>query len=216
MNWLNKRELINLKPLTTIFLLILGGCSFNDYSSPGTGSANQYERVLDMEKEKVWEALIEHASRKLFGITNFEKSSGLMTVSFGSAEPSRYVDCGEWQGFGIWPWKEPRQPYVDYITRNGGRLEGNMNISIRALGPSKTLVRVNAYYVVQHLVVMWPGTFMEKRFNHTWSFRSGGSSTYKITFGSEGMLDRTRTCRSTNNAELSLLNALAASQAQSP
>jgi hypothetical protein len=175
------------------------------YSPPVIAADNDpvWERELALPFDDVWEALIDHASGTFFAIENFEKESGLMTLSFGASDIVRFVDGGHWTS----DWRPAggklRQfdgNYVTYLeeTKNG-ELVGSMNIFVKRVGERNTLVKVRARYVV----TASPRTANQ----NTWSFDTGGTDTVVAKNPAAGFSPE-RTMRPTHAAELSILNAV--------
>jgi len=54
-------------------------------------SKTNYAKTINKSYNKVWESLINYSASTFFGIENFEKESGLLTLSFGSSNPSDYI-----------------------------------------------------------------------------------------------------------------------------
>jgi hypothetical protein len=146
-----------------------------------------------MTFDETWQWLIEYAAASFFAIENYEKESGLMILSFGSIQPSQFVDGGFWKSSGLGTKFEGN--YVDYLAQHrGGSLNGKMNIVVIELAEDKTRVSVNARY-----------TFTCPP--DTWVFASGGNATVKIESKVSGTSD-TRTLVPTHIAEKSILDAL--------
>ena len=63
------------------------------YTAP---TPKDYSNTITVNRDfsQTWENLIGYASQTFFAIENFEKDSGLLTLSFGSGNVSRFVDCG--------------------------------------------------------------------------------------------------------------------------
>ena len=59
-----------------------------------------YDVTLNKNFNTVWNKVIDYSSRSFFGIDNFEKDSGLITLSY-SGDPTGYVNCGkfDYDGF---------------------------------------------------------------------------------------------------------------------
>jgi hypothetical protein len=79
----------------TLWLLLLIAACVPNYTPPKhpTGTL-QNEITIDKSFQEVWSAVIDHATSTFFGVDNFEKDSGLMTLSFGGRNPDRFIDCG--------------------------------------------------------------------------------------------------------------------------
>lgn len=176
--------------------LSLSGCVTGDYRPPYVqGDSSQYERVINKSFDETWTALIDYSSKSFFSIDHFEKASGLMTISFGSNDPTRFIDCGTFRlNFGA---SSYNGPYAAYLTdRFGAKLDGKMNLVVRVIDDRHTLVRANARYI-----------FTDTGRN-IWSFDSGGSATISVMNPTIGTV-QTRTCFPTYVAEHGVLEDMA-------
>lgn len=182
------------------------GCTTGSYTAPNTTEVKPFETVVNASYDTVWTALIDHASQNFFAIDNFEKDSGLLTLSFGSSTPSRFVDCGHWVVSGM---KTYNGLYVDYLNQYGAVLSGKMNVTVRKLSEAKISVRTNARYILTRSGVSMPNTIYATPFNDTWTFDSGSSATIQVSNAAAGTAPY-RTCKPTYVAEQSVINAVAA------
>jgi hypothetical protein len=186
-------------PLVTALL----GCATGNYTVPQPLSEpTQYERVVNKPFDDTWTALVDYTSQAFFGIDRLEKASGLMTLTFGSSEPARFVDCGHFAAEAIG--QSVDMPYARYLNEKlGAKLDGKMNLIVRSVDPKSTLVRVKARYILtvpQNQLV--PSV-------HTWTFDSGGQSTVNVAYQTTPGTIPTRTCRPTYAAERAILDAVA-------
>lgn len=181
--------------------LVLSGCATGTYTPPGslTGDDAKHEVIVNKSFDATWTSLIDYASSTFFAIDNFEKASGLITLSFGSSEPGRFIDCGQMVAqAGAQKFNGPYATYMS--THLGATLTGKMNLVVRQLEPNKTLVRANARYVfVSPPQGGIPG--------NSWTFESGGQATVPVTVPMAGTIP-TRTCRPTYAAEKAILDAV--------
>jgi len=185
-------------PPTTLVVLLLG-CISAQYTAPKVKpvSPESYTRVINKSYDETWSALIQYAGGAFFSIDNFEKASGLLTLSFGSSRPSEFITGGQWEAKGTINFSGD---YVDYLARYAnGQLQGKMNIVVVQLEPNKTKVSVRARYIFtsNHPNI---GTI-------TWSFDSGGYDTQYIAGKAAGTPD-TRTLMPTYKAEKAILDAI--------
>lgn len=200
--------------IACLSLLLAASCSITtaSYEAPKVVSESEsWTRTIDQPFGIVWEALIDHTSGTFFAIDNFEKDSGLLTLSFGASGIGEFVDGGHWT-FKRTPGTDPitglHVPalsfdgnYADYIEiYANGRLTGKMNLFVRQLEENQTEVKVRARYVVQSIYVSG---------NNTWSFDTGGSDT-KAVFNPAKGTEPMRTMRPTHKAELSIIEAIEA------
>ena len=122
-----------------------------------------------------------------------------MTLTFGSSNPSEFVDCGEFTA--KTPAEQFNGKYLDFLTRYyNASLSGKMNILVRPVGGDQTQVRVNARYIVT--VPSTPQTRGEQ-----FAFDSGGRDVKVISNAMAGTTN-TRICQPTYKAENSILEAI--------
>ncbi|MGH2359949.1 MAG: hypothetical protein ACRDGM_05335 [bacterium] len=180
----------------------LFGCATGTYTPPQAAvQPPQYERVVNRSFDDTWSSLIDYTSQAFFGIDRFEKASGLMTLSFGSPEPERFIDCGHMKAQAAA--QSIDMPYARYVNeRFGATLNGKMNIVVRSLDPKRTLVRVNARYIF-----IVPPQTQPQTPAQTWTFDSGGEATIRVAVATSGTIP-TRTCRPTYAAERAILDAV--------
>jgi hypothetical protein len=164
---------------------------------------------------KTWESLISYASKTFFSIENFEKDSGLLILSFGVGDASRFVDCGYYSGgpTGF------SGPYVRYLQQGASAtLQGKMNLRVRTINPEETEVSVNARYIFvrppSQASVLVPnyltGTFQTQYVTipgTTWTFDSKSVDTQMVANVSAGT-EPTRTCQPTGTAESEILKGV--------
>lgn len=183
--------------LITILSVFTYGCATATYTPPNEGNNLESKIVINKNYDKTWNAIINHLSSSYFAIDNFEKDSGLITVSFGADNPTDFIDCGNIKV--KWTDQNYNQhnfngPYVNFLKQEyGADLAGKMNITARSIGDSKTAVRVNARYI-----------FTANP--NVWSFDTGATATENVK-AIRGT-DSTRTCKPTLKAENSILTAV--------
>lgn len=166
------------------------------YSVP-TPRLNTFMVMIERDYDTVWSALVDHLSQSSFGIDSFEKSSGLIVVSF-SGSPDTFVDCGNWSREGS------PAPYIQRLLLQRGpvSLQGKMNISVYKMKEAITRVRVNARYI---LTADW--TIDEELFSsNTWTFDTGSSDSALVQ--EEMFRKYPRTCRPSYELESSILKAV--------
>jgi hypothetical protein len=173
------------------------GCSAT-YRPPTPGEAALHSQVVANPFDVVWSNLIQYAGGTFFGIEHFEKASGLITLSFGSADPSEFVTGGYFKSTAF------EGDYVDYLARFwNGHLDGKMNIVVRDLGDGTSQVTVNARYVFS---ASFPASTYVPAENLTWSFESGRCATLEVMNRSPGT-PPTRTLCPTYKAERAIISA---------
>jgi len=183
--------------ITCILFLLVLSCASAKYTPPAavssTSISSRTTATVDKPFDEVWTGLIEFASSTFFGIDTFEKDSGLLTLSFGAKNAEEFVDCGEWESEVPLTGDYYRGSYVGYTQQQGARLDGKMNVFLKALEENKTFVRVNARYVF----TVSP--------NVVFVFDSGGDATLRVQSAYRGM-PPTRTCRPTYEAEREIID----------
>jgi len=188
----------------TMAMFTLSGCVSVPkpiYTPPEqTNNTDKYQIILDQPFDEVWKKLIQYSAKTFFSIDNYEKQSGLITLSFGSADPVQFITGGRLY------WELP--PTVKFPTPGGyfhifdgdiveylriyydGTLDGKMNIAVTSLDKNKTKVAVHARYI-----------FITA--NNTWVFDSGSCCTVIASGKTKGV-----TICPTYLAEKSILSAL--------
>jgi hypothetical protein len=171
-------------------LVVLGGCAVFTYVPPAPLATIENARTIDASYDETWTALVNYVSGGFFGIKTFEKASGLLTLSFGGADPSKFVECGTWKTLG----GESR-----YVDRDelAFVLDGQMNLFVQSLGPRRTQVRVTTRYV------------RRDNSRNVYEFTSNSSATIDVRDAAQGTIP-TRTCRSTHAAEKQILAGISA------
>lgn len=182
--------------------LAFASCETAKYEPPQAAvkTADNWSRTIDKPFEVVWPALIEHAAASFFSIDNFEKDSGLLTLSFGSSNIKEFVTGGHWEfnrpaDLGV-PAIKFNGDYAEFLELyQGGALEGKMNIIVQDKGES-TQVQVRARYVVSSPP-------------NSWAFDTGGCATVAVHNPVRGT-PPTRTICTTHKAEKQILDAIEA------
>jgi len=169
-------------------------------------SHNKYSKIINKTYDEVWDALINYSASTFFGIENFEKESGLLTLSFGASSPQDYITGGYWKTDIVYGVNELHfeGDYVEYISLyQNGSLSGKMNIVVKKINDNSTQVIVNARYVFSSNVIDVNG----RNHSDTWSFNTGGCKEVVITNATVGT-PPTRTICPTYKAENAILSAL--------
>lgn len=160
-----------------IVMLTAIGCVSASYELPThKGSKEKYETIIYAPYDKVWSQLIQYAGQTFFAIDNYEKASGLITLSFGTSNPEKFITGGHWK------YKDSRAAkqidfsgdYVRFASMyNRGELSGRMNIVVSEMNKGKTKIRVNARYNFS--------TMSKSGRQRTWSFDTGSCDTVKLS-----------------------------------
>ena len=192
-----------------IMSIIFFGCisSKSIYKPPlRDNSINNYSKIFNKTFDETWDALINYSASTFFGIDNFEKQSGLLTLSFGASNPQDYITGGHWKTDVVYGVNELHfeGDYVEYLAKYmNGNLVGKMNIVVKKVDDNHTKVTVNARYVFTTDYVDANG----RHFGDTWSFNTGGCSEIAVSNASKGT-QPTRTICPTYKAENAILSAL--------
>jgi hypothetical protein len=121
------------------------------YSPPPTASTTSFSRELNASYDTVWSAVTNVAGATFFSIKNFDKGSGLMTLDYANLRNvGPYVECGTVSGglqLGTFPGISPNS-VLNYSTAKRISLSGTGNITIRSMGPRRTLIQVNSLYTL--------------------------------------------------------------------
>lgn len=166
--------------------------------SPIQVDPDSYSTAIHKPFDDVWNSLISYSAKTFFSIDNFERDSGLLTLSFGSSEPSSFIDCGQID-ITYFDQQKGQQKftgsYVDFLViYYRGQLTGRMNIRVRSLGTESTEVTVHARYVLSAPP-------------NTWAFNTGGSATQRVQNPIQGT-GTDRTCRPTHRAEKEIISGI--------
>jgi hypothetical protein len=197
-------------PIVISLVLILFGCSTSAIYKPPIENLNptNYSKVINKSFDDTWDALINYSAGTFFGIENFEKESGLITLSFGASKPEDYVTGGYWKvdvvrGANSLHFEGD---YVEYCSiYQNGTLMGKMNIVVKEIDSTHSKVTANAKYVFTAEQVLETG----QHYSTTWSFTSESCDEVapaNITKGTPP----TRTLCPTFKAEDSVLKAIEA------
>jgi len=167
---------------------------------------NKYSKIINKSFDDAWDALINYSASTFFGIENFEKESGLLTLSFGASNPHEYVTGGYWKADIVYGTNQLHfeGDYVEYLSLyQNGSLAGKMNIVVKKINESSTQVIVNARYVFSSSVT----DANSRNYSNTWSFNTGSCKEVAVTNATRGT-PPTRTICPTYMAENAILNAL--------
>ena len=145
--------------------------------------------------------MIQYSASTFFSIDNFEKESGLLTLTFGSSNPSQFITGGHWEATAIN--EHFSGDYVDFIDKYyKAELLGKINIVVTSIDETKTKVTVNVKYVF--IATVYIGN---KPDSDTYSFTSGNCATIAVKKPISGT-PPTRTICPTYKAENAILKAI--------
>jgi hypothetical protein len=132
-------------PSIAMCLAALAGCTSTvTHEPPPTYTPPTPRPPLDLTVvssrgfDHTWDALVNYASATRFSIDEFEKDSGLLTLSDSPADPQSVVDCGTWTQSGR------TQPYV--ARTDGLSLRTRANVFVQRSGGGQTRLRINVRY----------------------------------------------------------------------
>jgi len=197
-------------PLSLILILFyLMGCSFSAIYKPPEQSDSMlnYSKIINKNFDETWASLIDYSASTFFGIENFEKESGLITLNFGASNPEEYITGGYWKYDYQWGANQLHfeGDYVEYSSIYlNGVLIGKMNIVVKEVDSSHTKVTVNAKYIFSADVL---NENRVRTATNTWSFESGNCDELAIINPSKGT-PPTRIICPTYKAEEAILDAL--------
>ena len=169
------------------------------YIPPSINDTNFKNSVITNKNfDETWSSVIDFVNDSFFKIENFEKDSGLLTLSFGSKKAENFINCGDFEYTLFFTGEEFKGSYIDYA-KSGllAVLEAKMNINIQKIDNESSEVSINTNYKfsTQHAL-----GYYDPKLNQTYSFVSGGYQTINVINPIKGSIP-TRTCKSTNFAE---------------
>lgn len=177
------------------------------YKPPVEDNAkSKFSRIVNKPFNQVWDALINYSAGTFFGIDNFEKASGLLTLSFGASNAKEYVTGGYWKTDMRYGVNELHfeGDYVEYLTMyQNGELSGKMNIVVRSIDENSTQVTVNARYVFSSHTT----DANNRNYSNTWNFNTGVCDEVTVSNATQGTPPTRKICP-TYKAENAILKAL--------
>ncbi len=182
-----------MKIILLALVFVVAGCAIGQpkYFAPKErGSLSNKVYKVNDSFEKVWTSLVGNTPRKFFTIKNIDKDSGLLTLTFGSTRPKKYVDCGKIPVQN----QKHRVSYIQAAKVTGTvELLGTLNLSMKSIDDSKTNVSFNTHYDLKIKNGDLP--------KQTWNFTTNETSSKKI-----GELKVT--CMSTFFAEVDIVSLI--------
>lgn len=154
------------------------------YTPPAPRQPATFEVISNGDFDATWRALVEYTAGTSFSIDEFERESGLMTLSFSPSDPSTVVECGQWQVSGQSP--------VPYVERTDLSLETRTNLIVQPLSNYQTRVRANTLYI------------LEDNNGTVYQFTTNQRATVEPRNRTIGTA-RTRTCQATHEGELAFV-----------
>ena len=189
-----------------VFLLLIfsvTGCmsaKLAKYTKPDHQSyTKEYKILLKKPFEQVWTELNKKIPDQFLNVTDSKKDIGVLTVSFSSVKPEKYITGEQWIVEN--PTASFSGDYVDFVTTHrNGKLNGIAHISIIRVSPDLTEVNVNIQYVFEASNIF---------FHNTWKFATGNCSTLEVGGKTSGT-EKTRTICPTYKAENEILTKVKA------
>jgi len=186
-----------MKNITLLVVILMAGCvSVRSVPTPTyvppKKIISSITNVIDFKESynAVWQSLIEYSSKSFFSIKSFEKDSGLLTLSFGIDNPSKYVDCGKINAKHL----KKKGPYLSVVQTTGSvELSGISNIFVKPMSNRRTRISVNSRYILK----IKDGYLPYK----IWSFDTSGKQSQ-----TQGIFSIT--CMSTLVAERSIISGV--------
>lgn len=138
-----------------IAMVALASCGAPvQYHSPTAAPTASFAREMNGSFDQVWSMVTNVAGATFFSIKNFDRGSGLMTLDYSNLRNvAPYVNCGTATG-GVRLIDIPGAPanaVLNYTSANRIALTGTGNITIRSIGPKRTMVQVNSLYTLSLL-----------------------------------------------------------------
>jgi len=176
------------------------------YDPPNIDDTNfKNSLITNKDFEETWTSLVDFVNDSFFKIENLDKDSGLLTLSFGSKDAEKFIDCGDFEYTLFFTGEEFKGSYIDYA-KSGllAALEAKMNIKLQKINNESTKISIitNYTFSTQHAL-----GYYDPKLNQTYSFESGGYQTIDVINPIKGSIP-TRTCKSTNFAENVIFNVL--------
>ena len=120
------------------------------YREPQKDAARtEFSHAVPASYDATWRSLIDAVSSDFYEISNYEKDSGLLTLSFAPDTADDYVDCGQWSrtyrsGPGNYS-----GTYLGWLDRSSGRsVNMRINLRVQPLSANSSRVEFNSLYTV--------------------------------------------------------------------
>ena len=190
-------------------LVLLASCANSlDYTLPPTREGVKKSLTVNAPFDRVWDELIAKVGSTFFAIENFEKASGLLTLSFTTSPFSKSVDGGHSKRHFDNSFSAPighatvinfDGNYADYLQQFlNATLLGKVNLVVRSIDANSTSVTVNTRFVVS--APNGPTLL-------TWSWNSGERCSQSVKDGASGQMVE-RVFQSTGFVEKQIMDAI--------
>ena len=137
-------------PIGVLLLLAMTGCTYTQFQDstdrymPPPDDVLQFapETIVGAPYDETWSRLIDMLPRSFFSIEVLDKESGFIRLGFTETDPDQVINCGKVLLRGR------VQSYALYLAReNDLHVNGQVNITVKALDPTQTVVRVHVRYI---------------------------------------------------------------------
>jgi hypothetical protein len=201
-------------------IALISGCAEEPYVVLNTTtppSANY--RVIDKPRDAVWDASVLQLGKQVVVISNFDKSSGLINISY-SGDPEKFIDCGNLtshvkntQGERAYdfPGARAKATYemmdgdVLYNIDRKMSLEARVRLVFEEINPDQTKVTAKAFYVVQKdVTARRADNNVSRSWSDSISFNTGGSS----PIPNDGNSAAATVCMANGELEREILSAI--------
>ena len=195
-------------------LLLAASCGPPPTYVPPAAPTASFSRELNASYDQVWSAMTNAAGANFFRIKHFEKVSGLMTLDYPDLRSmGSYVDCGslpDWRPLNPVNPISGTQPTsalnAALIWVYKFELSGTGNITVRAVGPKKTVIQINSQYDLlgfEHEDKLDEHGQPRLHVAYEWKFTTGDLATQRVGFYNI-------TCRPSYKIEEDFLKAVSA------
>ena len=129
--------------------IFLASCVTTGYTPPTSKNSAKNTFTINKSYDETYSSLVDVLASTFFAIDNFDKASGLITLSYSaSGDVSKYIDCGNWVNENpLYPNLNFDGKYEDYLVRNfNDSLNGRLNIVVKSISKNQTKLVVNSRY----------------------------------------------------------------------
>jgi len=191
------------KPILSLLAcsLLLASCAGKvEYVKPNSVKPEANSKLIQRNREAVWNSAVPQLGKQFFVINNLDKSSWLINISY-SGSPEKYIDCGRITSYVQnargertynFPAASPMQVFE--VMFNGElfnykrtmALEGRVNLIFEEVAPNQTQVTASTRYVVTRgLVQQRAANGASQSMSDTVAFNSNGSGAFPASASSD-------------------------------
>lgn len=197
--------------LSTVLVLLFTACaqSTMNYTPPSNFNSNniQTTKVINKDYNKAWDELVNKLSENSFVINNMSKESGFINLDFSITNPTKYVDCGRWNGHfknlsgeanynfsGVESSRYTNMAGTSMVNVESRKtLSGKINILLQKIEPMKQTYKINVKYVLSGIDtghVVYPSQIVHQNWTVGFSSKERGrNSIGQIECQTTGMLE---------------------------